>query len=232
MPVTNHLPLDEFIHSKRYKEAHSHLSGDADAVLSRLFEALSQRSKAERDVTTRLLGTLVNHLDKSLATRLLTRNDWTDEEFASEFVSDVLLKDTRTDQWELKQQILGAERFRDLVRSHGGALTVAEVARLVEVTPDAVVKQISRRRLIAYKAGSAWYVLRLQFNDDSNVVAGVTEGLQAMAPLCRMDQVRFFLSGIEGSDENPLQRLRRDDSPATIDNVIQMAQRFMVQGGA
>ena len=227
------LSLDAFIASEQYKEEGVQLAAnELDANLQHILEIVNGRSKEEREVVSRLLGAVVTHMDKKLATRLLRHREWTDEQFVGGAYSDIMLKDTRADGWEIQQQIAGAARFRQLVKTHGGALTVKEVSQLTETTEDGVIKQINRGNLIAYKAASIWYILKAQFEADGSIVAGVKETLKALSPVSRIDQVRFFLTSIEGSKDTPLGLLKKAKSPSVIARVTRLAEDFMVHGGA
>ena len=227
------LSLDAFIASDQYKDGSAKVpASELDANLLHVLEIINGRSREEREVVSRLLGAVATHMDKKLALKLLRHREWTDEQFLGSAYSDIMLKDTRADGWEIQQQITGATRFRQMVKARGGALTVKEVSLLTETTEDGVIKQINRGNLIAYKAASLWFILKAQFDADGSIVAGVKETLKALPHVSRIDQVRFFLTTIEGSKDTPLSLLKKAKSPSVIERVVRLAKDFMVQGAA
>ena len=119
------------------------------------------------------------------------------------------------------------ELKRHLLESEGGAMTVAEVARRLGISKQAVDKRRRGHKLLALETSRGFLYPAWQFTDD-----GVLPGLeQVLATLLAAPwtQASWFLTGdTRLADARPLDALRRGD----LRQVLRAAAGYGEQGAA
>ncbi|MDB4949961.1 MAG: hypothetical protein JWM27_2610 [Gemmatimonadetes bacterium] len=74
----------------------------------------------------------------------------------------------------------GAERKQELIERAGGCLLPVEVARRLEISPQAVKQRIERRALLGVRtSGGRWGIPARQFGPDGEVRAGIAQVLKS-----------------------------------------------------
>ena len=128
-----------------------------------------------------------------------------------------------------RARVRGLRRRDELLAAEGGTLTTEEVAKLLDLTPQAVHKRRNTGKLLALVLGRrglrfpAW-----QFSDDG-VLPGLEDVLAALTKAPPLAVVRFFLSGnARLGGKRPLDRLRKRGLSA----VLAAASAFDAQGAA
>jgi len=119
------------------------------------------------------------------------------------------------------------ELKRHLLEAEGGALTVAEVAKRLGISKQAIDKRRRARKLLALETSRGFLYPAWQFSDDG-VLPGLEQVLAALeaAP---WTQASWFLSGDSRlGDARPLEALRRGH----LQQVLRAAAAYGEQGAA
>jgi hypothetical protein len=134
-----------------------------------------------------------------------------DKALIAELIIQALEDDPLTPK-ELRLRLQGQLALRRLLAQHGGTLSVAEVAELLGITPDAVRKRARRGRLLALPRGGHSVFPACQFDiEDGRVVPGFDELLATLDTDSAAAKLRFFLTQDRDLGTTPIEALREAD---------------------
>ena len=129
-----------------------------------------------------------------------------------------------------KAELRGALAQRELLAEGGGALSAADVAKVLGISRQAVDKRRKTRQLLAVELPKrgllypAW-----QFSHAGAVLSGIPQILDALREDDAWAQLRFFVSGNDGlAGARPVDRLRAGD----VASVLHAAATFGEHGAA
>jgi hypothetical protein len=142
------------------------------------------------------------------------------------------LRDARNTLVSLEELYEGGEELRqELLDREGGALTVAEAAQVLGVSPQEIEERRAAGSILAVVGrGGAYLYPSWQF-DRGSILAGLGEVLGDLRGHNRhpLALLRFFVSpSLRLDNDTPLRRLRR----GMIDDVRRAARTYGEQGAA
>jgi len=119
------------------------------------------------------------------------------------------------------------EKLRKRLFKSAEVMTIEQVAELLDIKPESVVKRIQRGGLLAIEFGGRKYVPSFQFRDQ-RVAPEIPRVLDALGPLGTFTKLDWFLSPHPDlGDRNPSDLVAKHP-----DEVLQAARRYGTQGGA
>jgi len=132
----------------------------------------------------------------------------------------------------LGAKLRGLQARRQLIEQSGGLLTTTQVAKLLNLTNQAVLKRADQNKLVDItQERRGHYFPAFQFTQEGKVVAGIPEVLSELAKGSHAGwaAVTFFVSGNERLDgRTPLEVLKAGDVAA----VVRAADWYGEQGSA
>jgi hypothetical protein len=135
-----------------------------------------------------------------------------DKTLVAELLIQALQDDPLTPK-ALRLRLRGQLALRRLLDQHGGTLSAAEVAQLLNITADAVRKRARRGGLLALPRGAHQVFPVFQFDVEA---ARVVPGFDALLALLETDsapaKLRFFLTPDRDLGTSPIEALRADES--------------------
>lgn len=125
-----------------------------------------------------------------------------------------------------RARVRGEKARRRLFKS-AGVMTIEQVAELLEIKPESVVKRIQRGGLLAIEFGRRNYIPSFQFRD-RRVASEIPRLLDALGPLGAFTKLDWFLSPHPDlGDRKPADLVGQRS-----DDLLQAARRYGTQGGA
>jgi hypothetical protein len=125
-------------------------------------------------------------------------------------------------------RLRGLVARQDLLAREGGALGVQEVAKLLQLSRQAVHKRHRAGRLLAIDCGRHGYLYPAWQFVPGGVLQGLEEVLQTLVDHDPWMQLAFFVSENAALESGtPLDALRRNDLPL----VLRAARLYGEQGG-
>jgi len=119
------------------------------------------------------------------------------------------------------------EKLRKRLFKSAEMMTIEQVAELLEIKPESVVKKIQRGGLLAIEFGGRRYIPSFQFRDQ-RVAPEIPRVLDALGPLGTFTKLDWFLSPHPDlGDRKPADLVGQHS-----DEVLQAARRYGTQGGA
>lgn len=129
-------------------------------------------------------------------------------------------------------KLKGAERFEELLSNSGGAITGEELAKLEQITLDALRKRIERHWYLALKAGQNWRLPVIQFKPDSLQVWPEIQALLKAEPDAAPESIfRFLATRVHPPEdtETPVDKIRGGAMPAE-KLIREFNQRYEARG--
>lgn len=126
----------------------------------------------------------------------------------------------------LRLRLRGQLALRRLIGQHGGSLTAAEVAQLLDITPDAVRKRSRRGGLLTLPRGGHSVFPLFQFDVEAGrIVPGFSELLALLDTDSAPAKLRFFLTPDQDLGTTPIEALR-DGGQGVRELLERKAQQF------
>lgn len=128
-----------------------------------------------------------------------------------------------------RMEIEGIQRFNAMIEASGGYYSTEQVATLTGKTPNAIRKDVGRKKLLQFKrAGESSFPV-FQFKD-GDVLTGIPAVLSALPEhITPMGAARFFLSPNDvggGVLRSPVDLLR---SGVSTDMIVSLAKEYQKQ---
>jgi len=200
--------------------------GDEQVVMSAIhsFYTTSKHNENTESSFTRVIKLLSEHMaDMKMQA---DSAEMTDAELLLA-VYKVIIEKLSGAKSQRHQLILeGVRRFNEMIERAGGGYTAAEVAELLEISPQAVGKKRRRNQLLAVRRGEHAIYPVWQFNGNK-VVDGLKELLEELEGLSTVMKTQFLL-GID--PEYRMSRIEYLQSNGLDEGLLRKARQLGAQG--